>query len=145
SRMKKIKVRSWNWQWNLAAHTIASFEQRPIKGFAVERNEHRMFCYSFPQCGQQRAFLAVFAHEELLDLQPATFPPCNTNEKSICPAPARKAGGLCIQKKPLVGVCDFVHRVRHEQFQRAGIGRMSRWLSTPASNRQIVSVLVGLH
>src|SRR5215471_16878314 len=110
-RVKEIEVRSWSRHRDLATDAIASFEQWPIEAFTVESDDHGMFRDSFSQRAQQRALLAVLAHEELLDFKAATFPPCNPDEKDIRAAAARKAGGFCVEKKPLVGIRDLVRRL----------------------------------
>src|ERR1700758_4257128 len=109
-RMKEIEMCSGCRHRDLAGHAIAGFEQRPIEALPVERDEDREFRESFPQCKQQRALLAVLPHEQLFNLKSATFPPCQAHEKRICAAPTRKAGGLCVEKKPFAGVGYLVCR-----------------------------------
>jgi dihydroxy-acid dehydratase len=80
----------------------------------------------------------------LLDLKPATFPPSNTDKKCIRAAAAGKACGFRIQKKPLLGVSNFIERVGYEQSQGTEVGRISRRLGAPAAHGKILSVLIRL-
>src|SRR5690242_3179393 len=102
--MKKIEMCSGSRGRDLAGHAIPSFEQRPIEALPVERDDDRVFCDPLSQCKQQRALLAVLPHEQLFNLKSPTFPPGKAHEKRICAAPTRKAGSLCVEKKPFAGV-----------------------------------------
>src|SRR5580704_3074266 len=71
---------------------------------------------------------AVLAHEELLHLEPARIPPCNSHQKWIRSRAACKSGGFGIKEEPLRGVSDFLRRTRRKQSQRRGIQLTARWL-----------------
>ena len=102
--MKKIQMRGGNARRNAARHSETSFQQRPIKTFPIECDEHAALGQPFIQRQQQRMFLAKIAHEKLLDLQAAGIPPREADEKRIRAGAADESGGFRIQKKPLRGI-----------------------------------------
>src|SRR5437016_14305899 len=91
--MEKIEMCSRNWWDYLSTHAVTGFEQRPIKRFAVERDEYRVLRDPLTHSEQERAFLPLLAQEELLDLQPAAFPPPNADEQRVRAASASNAPG----------------------------------------------------
>src|SRR5438477_382319 len=132
--MKEIEMRPQSRRRNLPAHAIAGFEQWPIERLSIEGNNNRALSDPLSQGEQHRAFLAVFAQEELLNLKAAVFPPRNTNEECVRAAPAGKAGRFRVQKEPLLWIGDFVCSVRRQQSQGAEFGRIPRRLGTPAAH-----------
>ena len=101
-----------------------------------------MFRYPLSQGEQQCPFFAVLAHEELLNLKPATLPPANTDEKRVRAAATGKACGFGVEKKPLVGIGDLIRCFRQEQFQSTSIRGISRRPSAPTAHGKIISVLI---
>jgi hypothetical protein len=112
--VKEVKVGSRCRRRNGSRHPIAGFEQWPVEGLAVERDQHRTFCHALGKRREHRTFFAVLAHEQLLNLKATAFPPCKTDQKWIRPCPAGESRCLRIEKKPLLGIRDIFGRIRCE-------------------------------
>src|ERR1700688_4401419 len=124
--MKEIEMCSWAGRRNLPAHAIAGFKQRPVKRFAIECNQHPALGEPLRQRKQQRALLAVVAHEELFDFESATLPPCKAYQKRVGAAPTRESRGFRVEKYPLLRILNLLRCVGHEQLQGPDIRRKSR-------------------
>jgi hypothetical protein len=94
----------WTGRRNFPAHAVAGFKQGPVEGFAIECDQHPALGEPPRQREQQRALLAVIAHEELFDLESATLPPRDADEKCVGAAPPRKSRGFRVKKYPLLGI-----------------------------------------
>src|SRR5580700_4569551 len=140
--MKKVQMCSWSGEGDLSAHAIAGFKQRPVKRFAIECNQHPALGEPLRQRKQQRALLAVVAHEELFDFESATLPPCEADQKRVGAAPARQSRGFRVEKYPLLGIRNLLGCVRHEQLQGPDIRRKSRRFAEPAMQGEMFAILV---
>ena len=116
-RVKEVEVGAQCRRRNGSRHPIAGFEQRPVERLAVERDQHRTLCQPLGKRREQRTLFAVLAHEQLLDLKPPAFPPCETDQKWIRSCPAGESRCLRVEKKPLLSVRDIFWSIRCEQPQ----------------------------
>ena len=119
--MQEIEVDARDWRSNRSRHAIASFEQRPVERFPVERDEYRTLAQALGQRREQRMLFTVLTHEQLLDLQASAFPPCQADQKRIRSRPACESCRLRIKKKPLLGVRGVFRSIGSEQPQCRGI------------------------
>ena len=116
--MQKIEMGAQLRRANRARHAIARLEQRPVEGFAVEGDEHGPLGDALGQGGEQRMFVAVVTHEQLLDFEAAGIPPGNADEKRIRARPPGYSGGLRVEEKPLARIGDFLCGSGCEQLER---------------------------
>ena len=77
--MKQIEMRRQFRRLDRTSHTEAGIEQRPIETLAIEGNQHRAFAQPLGNLMQHGMLFVMVAHEELLDLNSASVPPCQPN------------------------------------------------------------------
>jgi hypothetical protein len=122
--MQKIQMRAGCGSTNCARHAVARFEQRPVKRFAVEGDEHASLGHSFGESHEDGVLLALLAHEKLLDFEPTGVPPGYAYQKRIRPSASRKARGFRVEKEPLPRVLGLVGGAGRHQLQ-CGTVKMS--------------------
>jgi len=61
-------------------------------------------------------FFREVAHKELLDLQSASIPPCQTNQECIRPGASREAGSFRVEEKPFFWIFQCGKRFAGERF-----------------------------
>src|SRR5579859_538270 len=149
-RMKKIEMSRQTRSGNGARHNETIFEERPIKGFAVEGNENGALREARGEFIKKRMLFGKITHEKLLDLKPAGVPPGNAHKKWIGAGPAGEAGGFRVEKEPLGGI--FKSDVRaasdgsitgtREKFESDGGGLAKFGRGKPVSNREMLAKMI---
>ena len=112
--MQEIEMGAQGGRANHARHAIARFEQRPIEGFSVERDEDGALRDAFGERGEKRVLLALFAHEELLDFETTCIPPGDADHEGISAGAAGESRCFGIEEEPLRGIGDGGRCVRQE-------------------------------
>ncbi len=128
--MQQIQMRERSTRRDRARHSVARFQQRPIKTFPIESDEHRTLFHAARQFEQEGVLLIEVPHEELLDLQAARIPPGQTHQKCVGARATRQARGFGIQKEPLLRISHRfekrafnVHALRKQERQGPRVGR----------------------
>ena len=103
-RVQQIEMRGQRRHANRPRHREAILQQRPVKRFPIERDQHGTLRQARRQFLQQRVLLRKIAQEELLHLQAAGIPPRESHKKRVGARAAGQPGGFRIQEKPLFWV-----------------------------------------
>src|SRR5664280_3674910 len=143
--MKEIQVGSRFGRSNGSCHPIACFEQWPIKGLAVERDQHGPLCQPLGKRSEQRTFLTVLAHKQLLDFETSAFPPCETDQKGIRSCPAGESGCLRVEEEPLLRVCHALMGIRREKAQGRCVWNVWGVISVPTVQRKMFALAIPFH
>src|ERR1700688_560748 len=97
--------------------------------------------------------LGKIAHEQLFNLQTAGIPPSEANQEGVSSGATREAGGLSVQKKPLVRIFQSGSRATRNDFvallgkkpQTRGVGRNKFRRGKPVSHGKMLTKTVGGH
>src|SRR5438132_635723 len=95
-------------------------------------------------------FLGEVAHKELLDLQSAGIPPCETNQKRVRAGAPREAGGFRVEEKPFFWIFERGAGFAGERFialSRQQFEGRGKWIGKfrsgkPVSNGQMFAEVI---
>jgi hypothetical protein len=97
--MEEIQMRAGLQAAWLPGQDVAGFEERQVKGLAVEGDEAVELLQERGEARQEGTLFPRVAHEELLNVKALLLPVGNPNEKGVGTAPARKAVRFSINEK----------------------------------------------
>jgi len=133
-----------------AGHGEATFEQRPIEGFAIEGDENWTLGDARREFMKKGIFFVEVAEEKLFDLQAAGVPPGEADEEGVGAGAAGEASGFGVEEKPFFGVAHgrvgaagelFVTGTREELEGRRG-RRHEFGGGEPVSNGKVFAVVI---
>jgi hypothetical protein len=114
--MQQVQMRGELWDTHGAGHGEAIFEQRPIESLAVEGDEDWALGDARGELVEQGIFFVEVAEKELLDLQAASVPPGETDQKGVSAGTAGETGGFGVEEEPFFGIAQCRVRAARKFF-----------------------------